>query len=409
MPFFKSRIALSILILFIGFNVSAQTTARLHTSGNKLINHNGKEIRLIGVARPSLQSWPRQSKVIEADFIKMKDNCANVVRVALDEKYYNTNQKDYVNTVDDVVDWSIDNGLYVILDLHHSRAGVESNDGDIYPMADEWSLIFWQKVAARYKDRDSVIFELYNEPNRITAEEVRNGGIHPDGWRMVGFQELYDTIRATGAENVCIIGARHWTYDLRYYETNPINGYNIMYACHTYPYPDKMQDNWFQWTELAKTHPVIMTEYGPATGNGCPDDPTFLNSLVDTMDAYNVHHTAWAWHDYTCRGLFSSYDPSQDDYQTTWFGDWAMEMMNDYNCLNVNASEVEGKRFKIFPNPVDNVLSIENNGLAWKIIDVSGRVVLDGKKNTADVSALKPGLYTIQLLEGNQTQQFIRK
>ena len=81
-------------------------------------------------------------------------------------------------------------------------------------MADTNSVTFWSEVAARYKDDGRVLFELYNEPHDVTWTSGRTAARPASGWEAVGMQQLYDAVRAAGAENLVIIGGLDWAFDL---------------------------------------------------------------------------------------------------------------------------------------------------------------------------------------------------
>ncbi len=111
-------------------------------------------------------------------------------------------------------------------------------------MADTNSLKFWQEVASKYKDDGHVLFELYNEPHDISWPIWLHGGTVQE-YQAVGMQDLYDTVRKAGANNVVIAGGRGWAFDLSNVVNNRIQGYNIIYATHPYA----PQDSPAQWDE----------------------------------------------------------------------------------------------------------------------------------------------------------------
>jgi hypothetical protein len=150
-------------------------------------------------------------------------------------------------------------------------------------MADRGSVTFWRAVAERYKANPLVAFDLYNEPHDISDAEWRNGGelvdMTPAGpmrWTAVGMQELYDTVRSTGATNLVVITGNGFggtpSPILGGYE---VAGYNIVYAAHAYtcskpseatlctsfPQNQKADVN-PRWAQAAKQYPVMITEFG---------------------------------------------------------------------------------------------------------------------------------------------------
>lgn len=83
---------------------------------------------------------------------------------------------------------------------------------------------------------------------------------------------------------------------------------------------------------------------------------------------------------------------------------------------NAGFNELSQPGLKLFPNPVNDILylDIPVNRMQLKIIDLSGRVLLHqdvaAKENSIDVSTLSPGLYIIQVSNGNSifNSRFIR-
>ena len=81
-------------------------------------------------------------------------------------------------------------------------------------MADTNSITFWSQVAGSYKNDGRVLFELYNEPHDVRWDVWKSGGMTSGGWTAAGMQQLYDAVRATGAENLVVIGGLDCAYDL---------------------------------------------------------------------------------------------------------------------------------------------------------------------------------------------------
>jgi endoglucanase len=280
-----------------------------YTQGNTIYDSNGVPHQFHGIARPSLE-WNAQGENLStADHALIAGWGANVVRLALNQRFWLTNPA-YEGTVDDNVQWAKMAGMDVILDLHWSDKGDPGTQPGQQRMADANSLTFWQAVAAKYKDDHRVLFELYNEPHDVSWDVWRNGGPSGDGFTVVGMQQLYDAVRATGAQNLVIIGGLDHAYDLSGVASHRINGTNIIYATHPYNFPNKQPADWpADWGYLAATDPVMITEFGVISGS-C--DSTYYSQVIDYAKQQNVSWTAWAWYVKDC--AFPS-------LITTWNGD----------------------------------------------------------------------------------------
>jgi hypothetical protein len=107
-------------------------------------------------------------------------------------------------------------------------------------------------------------------------------------------QQMYDAVRATGAENLVVIGGLYWAFDLSNVPRYRVAGHNIMYATHPYGgTPDRAPNTWDGfWGSLTATDPVIATEFGDSSK--C--DGGYSDQLIKYADAHNASWTAWAWY-----------------------------------------------------------------------------------------------------------------
>jgi aryl-phospho-beta-D-glucosidase BglC (GH1 family) len=275
-----------------------------YVNGNTICTADGRPHLLHGVDRPSLEWNSNGENLSAADFQLMATWNANAVRVALNQDYWLSaspiHAPGYIPLVDQVIAWAEEAGLDVILDLHWSDAGVlgSCTNGCQKKMADANSVTFWTEVATRYQGDGRVIFELYNEPHDVTWSVWRAGGL-VDGFQSPGMQGLYDTVRATGAQNLVLIGGLNWAYDLSGVGDNKIVGYNIAYATHPYESPGRTSDTWARsFAYLTKTDPVVITEFG-SLGKGMQAGQTCATEygaqLIPYADARAISWTAWAW------------------------------------------------------------------------------------------------------------------
>lgn len=263
--------------------------------GNAIYDAQGERHRFLGVARPSLEWNPEGENLSPDDYGRMASWGANVVRIALNQGFWLSDSvvhdPSYPGRIDENIAWAHAAGLDVILDLHWSDRGDASVTPDQQRMADARSLVFWEEVATRYRDDGRVIFELYNEPHDVIFDVWRNGGPSGDGFEAVGMQALYDRVRATGAENLVLLGGTDWGYDLSRVAGDPVDGYNIAYVSHPYDFPGKQPVHWdADWGSLSESHPVVITEFGSFD---C--DPRYSAAVIDYADTRSLSWVSWAW------------------------------------------------------------------------------------------------------------------
>jgi endoglucanase len=278
-----------------------------YTNGTTVCTADGTPHLFHGVARPSLE-WGAGEHINAEDFQGMADWHANVVRVALNQDFWLSGaalyNPEYAATVDKVVTYAEAAGLDVIFDLHWSDRGDlsvtvlngqdKNGTSNQQQMADANSVQFWKELAMKYQNDGHVMFELYNEPNGVSWSVWLKGG-PAAGFTVAGMQELYDTVRATGANNIVIAGGLGYAFDLSGVAAGPIKGYNIMYASHPYK-PQDPASAWqsmFGYLATNDVAPVILTEFGD-TGSKCTGD--WDTQLIKFADAAHISWTAWAWY-----------------------------------------------------------------------------------------------------------------
>jgi endoglucanase len=285
-----------------------------YVNGNTICTAAGEPHQLHGVDRPSMEWSSSGVNITAADFQRMASWKANVVRIALNQDFWLPGGKysnpHYPALVATAVSYAEEAGMDVILDLHWSDKGVLGScnpmDGCQQAMADaNNSIPFWSQVATQFKDDGRVFFELYNEPHDIAWDVWKSGGMVA-GWMAAGMQQLYDTVRAAGADNLVIVGGVQYAYDLTGVPDNRITGYNIIYATHPYNNnPDSKPagfDNY--WGFLTATDPVVVTEFGDP--GGCSGDTygaavnTYESAVISYADAHHASWTAWAWYPSGC-------------------------------------------------------------------------------------------------------------
>jgi hypothetical protein len=269
-------------------------------SGNQLLGPNGEGVRIRGMCRPSLE-WQADGQYLSlSDYTLMKNDWkANAVRLSLNQVFWATDATGgsdlkYADRVYQQVEWIKGLGMGVILDLHWSE-GTGNGVGQ-QCMADQNSITFWSQVANTYKNDPWIMFELYNEPHDVSWEVWRNGG-SGCGFNVAGMQQLYNAVRATGAENVVIVNGLNYAYDLSQLNSYLLEGTNIMYGTHPYNFPGKLEGDWDSgFGFVPPNFPLIATEFGQycATTN-------YVADLIQYFETKGIHWTAWAWWAQDCQ------------------------------------------------------------------------------------------------------------
>lgn len=78
----------------------------------------------------------------------------------------------------------------------------------------------------------------------------------------------------------------------------------------------------------------------------------------------------------------------------------------------LSADNLEIDRIIIYPNPVKDILFIENNEkFEYEIFDISGKQIINGNDNQINVNSLEKGIYIFKLIKKEKvlTQKFIKE
>lgn len=113
-----------------------------------------------------------------------------------------TIEPEWLDRVEEVVNYALDDGMYVIINSHHEEDWRIPDNAHI-DAADAQNIALWKQVSERFKDYgDHLIFEGLNEPRVKGGENEWNGGTE-EGRRCLDRlnQSFVDTVRATGGNN----------------------------------------------------------------------------------------------------------------------------------------------------------------------------------------------------------------
>ena len=317
----------------------------LHVSGNQIVNGQSQVVKLRGVNRSGGEFMCVQNRGFfdgptdQTSIDAIRSWNVNIIRMGMHEEcwlgingapaaYSGTNYQDAVYSY---VTNLTTNGFAVILELHISGSGSSLHTNqDPMPNSDN-TPNFWTGVANRFKNNDMVLFDLFNEPfpennavNTDTAWQCwKNGGSNCQGlgYNAVGFQSLLNTVRATGATNIVLIGGINYANGLyqwlTYKPTDSAN--NLVASWHVYNFVTcKDQNCWDSSVKLvAQQVPLIVGEIGE---NDCAGN--FITPLMNYLEGLgNAHYLGWTWNGVCCGwvcsdspALIQSYDGTPTNF-----------------------------------------------------------------------------------------------
>ncbi|MFD1256685.1 glycoside hydrolase family 5 protein [Mucilaginibacter terrae] len=248
----------SLILISCSLFAFAQSTpvvnnGKLHVQSGQIVNQGGLPAQLTGISlswsiwggrkyyNPAVVNWLCQDFKISLLRVSMA--------VQPDSGYLQQPDKQR-QLITAMVDKAIENGIYVLIDWHDHNAHLHT------PQAKE----FFGNMARKYKGVPNVIYEIWNEPERIGWDTVKNYAV-----------ELITEIRKYDEDNLIVVGSPHWDQDVDVAANNPITGFqNIAYSFHFYATEPSHQDGLRLRANyaIAKGLPLFVTEWGVGEANG---------------------------------------------------------------------------------------------------------------------------------------------
>ena len=300
------------IILFITSNAQAvKRNGKLKVQGAQLVNAKGKPIALHGMSFGWSCFHPR-FYTAGAVHELAKEWKSTVIRASMGvepAKGYKQDSATQMQLMKTVIDASIKEGVYVIVDWHSHNINLEE------------SKAFFKTIAETYHQYPNIIYEIFNEPDHETWPEVKKYS-----------EEVIKVIRAIDKDNIILVGSPRWDQDIQLPAADPIKGFdNLMYTMHFYAGTHK------QWlrdrtNEAIKTGlPIFVSECAgmEATGNG-PIDNEEWKKFKDWMDEKKISWLAWSVSDKaeTCSVL----NPSANSN-----GNWKEEDIKEWGRITKTA------------------------------------------------------------------------
>jgi endoglucanase len=220
--------------------------------------------------------WPRFYNAGAVNWLKKDFNC-NIVRAAMGveigEKPYLKEPEFSKEKIKAVVDAAIQADIYVIIDWHSHNINLnEAKD-------------FFAEMSRLYGKHINIIYEIFNEPDYETWEEVKAYS-----------EEVIQVIRENDPDNIILVGCPRWDQDIHLPAADPIIGYNnLMYTMHFYA---ATHEKWLRdrTDEAIKSGlPVFISESAgmEASGDGPLNDVAW-QEYIDWMEARKLSWITWS-------------------------------------------------------------------------------------------------------------------
>lgn len=273
----KTKISLLILLFSIVSNAQfVKNHGQLKVEGTQLVDKNSKPIMLRGMSYGWHSLWPRFYNKESVKWLKNDFKC-NVVRAAmgieLGDSSYIKQPEFSKKKIKAIIDGAIKNDIYVIVDWHSHNINLKE------------AKLFFDEISKEYAGTPNVIYEIFNEPDDETWEEVKAYS-----------EEIIKVIRKNDKKNIILVGCPRWDQDIHLPAANPIKGFdNLMYTVHFYA---ATHEKWLRdrTDDAIKSGLAIFVSESAgmeATGDG-PLNVKAWKEYIDWMEERKISWITWS-------------------------------------------------------------------------------------------------------------------
>jgi hypothetical protein len=259
----------------------------------------------------------------QQDFINIKNAGFNFVRLPIRWDNYTstaspyTVSSNYLNTIQQCVDWALGRGLIIIINSHHDEWIDRDSSGDL-----ERFKAIWTQVSARFKNHsDRLLFEIMNEP-ALSVSRVNTID-----------NAIFPIIRSTNPTRIILFGGPGQSKDRLGACTYPAGDQYLMGEIHNYEpwtFAGEGTGTWgttddydnmeaiFAWAvnwTVTNGIPVVLGEWGTRTICESVSREKYVKAMVGFASAKGIAPCVWS--DF---GWFSIYNGST----FTAVKDWIM-------------------------------------------------------------------------------------
>ena len=248
----------------------------LHAEGSKIVGQDGRPVSLAG----SSLFWSQwQSQFWNASCVDWlhQDWHADIIRAAVGVEGggYLQHPADELARVECVADAAIAAGLYVIIDWHDHHANQHT----------EQATKFFQAIARKYGASPNIIYEIFNEPTRISWSH----DIKPYAQKVIA------AIRAIDREHLIIVGTPTWSQEVDVAADDPLDDRNVAYALHFYAGTHKQYLRDKADHALRQGRALFVTEWGTCNADGAgPLDQASTMEWMEFLRSRQISHCNWA-------------------------------------------------------------------------------------------------------------------
>lgn len=270
---------LLILCFLVLIQAAHGQKSRLMAGKGNVYFENGQPAQLRGISL-SWSIWGGAKYYTPAVVDELIDafKC-NVIRVSMaiePENGYLSDPDLQWKRIVPVIDRALERGVYVIMDWHDHHADKNVKE----------AVSFFDRFSAKYAHSPLIIYEIWNEPERIDWKIIKNYA-----------ETLVPVIRKNDPKNLIVVGSSSWDQDIDIVAKDPLVGFhNIAYSFHFYASEPYHQEGLRERATgaIESGLPVFVTEWGVGEANG---DGVFdlakNKAWMDWMEKYQLSWVNW--------------------------------------------------------------------------------------------------------------------
>jgi endoglucanase len=248
----------------------------LRAHGSRIVGADGEAVSLAGMSLFWSQWMPQYYTAETVAWLK-SDWKSGVVRAAIaaDQGGYRTQPESEWAKACAVVDAAIDQGLYVIVDWHTHHA-------EDHP---DQAVEFFSRLAEKYGQAPNLIYEIYNEPLRVSWSSV----IKPYAERVIAAIRKYDP------DNLIVVGTPFWSQNVDDVIPDPLKDANVAYTLHFYAGTHKAELRARAQKAVDAGLALVVTEWGSVNANGDGEwAEESVNEWLAWMRKNRMIHCNWS-------------------------------------------------------------------------------------------------------------------
>lgn len=248
---------------------------QLKVTEGRLEDCEGEPFQLRGLSTHGIAWYPQY--INAGAFASVKEAGGNVIRIAMytdTEEGYLADPETNMTLMLQAIENARSQGLYVIVDWHIL------SDGDPNSHLDS-AITFFDAVAGRYAGDPAILYEICNEPNGVSWEEIQEYAY-----------AIFPVIRQYSPEAVILLGTPGYSGDLRAPILKPFPRENFLYVYHFYA----GQHENYELLKYAKEQnvPVMVSEWGINCDESGQPALKAGRDFAEYLNAQGISWCAWS-------------------------------------------------------------------------------------------------------------------